>query len=188
MDKNLNYLLFLNNNIPLLKKQFLLILLLLPFLSLAQDLNLDYNSKKIRKEIKKLVEKIGKENIIHSDAVGFSGEKTAQYERFERLIKEATIEELVELMGHPKPAVRGYAFWALAKKHYKDLDNIYVQHAKDGELVFQLDGCMGGDLPLISFMRMVITPRVLDSDCKKFNEKTMKKMEEKQYIFDKIKD
>ena len=165
--------------------QILSVLIILPILNFGQDLQLNYKSNQIRKELRKVIKGIGKENVIHSEAVGFSAEKTPQYKRFEKLVKKAKIEELVELMHHSKPAVRGYAFWALAKRHYEDLDEIYIKHTNDGEFVFHLEGCMGVDIPVIEFMRMVITQQMIDLDCKKLDERTMEMMESKQYIFDK---
>jgi len=167
--------------------QILSILLLFPILNFGQDLKLDYDSKLIRKEIRKIVKKIAKTNEIHAEAVGFSGEKTSQYRLFEKLVKHAKDEELVELMNHPKAVVRGYVFWALAKRHYEALEEIYVKHVNDGEFVFQIQGCMGADMPVIVFMKWVVTPQMIDLDCKKIKKEAINRMEAKQYIFDEIK-
>ena len=173
----------------LLKKQIqiLSILLLLPITHFGQDFKLDYEPNKVRKEIRKIAKKIGKKNEIHAEAIGYGGRRTSQYDRFEKLVKKVTIEELVELMNHPKPAVRGYVFWALAKQHYEDLEEIFVAHANDEEFVYQIQGCIGGETPVIDFMRWVVMPQMLDLDCKKLDKEAMRKMEEKQYIFDEIK-
>lgn len=74
-----------------------------------------FESKKIRKDIIKNVKRMEK-GVIDADAVGFSGSKTKQYERFEYLLKNAKDEELVELTKYNNPVVRGYAFWGACKK------------------------------------------------------------------------
>lgn len=159
-----------------MKTKTLIIFLFLPILSFAQNLELNYQKRKIRKEIRKIVAKIAKGNEIHSECIGYSCKITSQYKHFERLIKKANLEELVELTKHPQPVVRGYAFWGLAKKHYEDLAEIFVAHANDEELVFQMDGCTGGDMPLIDFMTWVVTPRMIDVNCKKLNPVAFAKM------------
>lgn len=106
-------------------------------------------------------------NEIHTEAIGYSGKRTRQYDRFVKLVKKAEIEELVALMKHPKPAVRGYAFWALAKRHFEALEEIFVAHANDEELVFNMQGCMGGDAPAIEFTEWVVMPNMPDSNCMK---------------------
>ena len=167
--------------------QIIIIILLFPILNFGQDFKLDYKPKKIRKEIRKIAKKIGKGKEIHSKAIGFGGERTSQYDRFELLTKKATIEELVELMEHPKPAVRGYAFWGLAKKHYKDLEEIFVRHANDEELVLQQQGCMAGDVPVIDFMRWVVMPQMLDTECKKLDNSAFDRVSANRVILQKMK-
>lgn len=159
-----------------MKTKTLIIFLLLPMLSFAQNLELNYQKRKIRKEIRKIVVKIAEGDELHSEFIGYSGKTTRQYKHFERLIKKASLEEMVELTEHPQPVVRGYAFWGLAKKHYEDLEKIFIAHANDEELVFQMDGCTGGDMPLIDFMTWVVTPRMIDVNCKKLHPAAFAKM------------
>lgn len=167
-----------------IKIRIISVLLLLPIISFGQGFKLDYDSKKIQKEIRLVAKKMGEKNVIHDEAIGFAGEKTSQYHRFEKLVKKATIDELVELMKHPKPAVRGYVFWALAKRQYEDLEAIFIKHANDDESVFLMQGCTGGDMPVIEFMRWVVTPKMIDLECKKLDKIAIKKMTDKQHIFD----
>ena len=156
--------------------QVYLLIFLFPCIHFGQIELVEYNPKKIRKEIHKIVKKIAKDDGIDSEAVGYGGERTSQYNRFIKLTKNANIEELIELTNHPNSSVRGYSFWSLAKRRHNKLEEIFIAHANDEELVFLMDGCSGGELPLIGFMGLVVTPKVLDVDCKKFKRKTFMKM------------
>ena len=167
--------------------QIIIIILLFPILNFGQDFKLDYKPKKIRKEIRKIARKIGIGEEIHSKSVGFGGERTSRYDRFELLAKKATMEELVELMGHPKPAVRGYAFWGLAKKHYKNLEDIFVKHANDEEYVLLVEGCMASEIRVIDFMRFVVMPQMLDTECKKLDDSAFDRVSAKRVILQKMK-
>lgn len=91
-------------------------------------------------------------------------------------MNRATIEELVELVKHPNPAVRGYSFWALAINHYDNLETIFIKHANDESIVFFMDGCFPMDIPVIEFMRQVVMPNVLDLNCKKLGDSAFAKV------------
>ena len=118
-----------------------------------------------------------KENEIHSDAVGYRGEKTSQYKRFEKLTKKAKLDELIELTEHPSPVVRGYAFWALAKRNYKKLEEIFIKHLRDEEKLKLYEGCIGLNTSVINFLYQVVSPNLLDWRCKTFDEETFERIE-----------
>jgi hypothetical protein len=141
-------------------------ILLTMHLTYAQELN-----TKLSHQIKSIVKDMAKYKRIDSEAVGFAGTRTKQYDRFIKLTHIATTEELVLLMDHKSPVVRGYSFWALAKLNYSDLEKIFKAHKNDTEYVDELDGCIGGKIPLIDFMTWVVTPNILDVNCKKLQIK-----------------
>lgn len=102
-----------------------------------------------------------------------SFDENHQYNRFLKLHQLASDDELVELTNHDSPAVRGYAFWALAKNHYPDLKNIFVDHLEDTDAVVQRNGCMVVKESVISFMKQVATPYMYDRACKKLDDATL---------------
>jgi len=155
----------------------LLIFLFLSAFLFSQQTTLEYNPDELTLAVKNLADKIGKTNVIHSNAIGYSGEKSHQYKNFENLISTAKPNELVQLMNHPKPAVRGYVFWALAKIQYQELDKILFKHINDNEIVFLMMGCVGDELAVIEFMKWVVTPEMIDVDCKKLEAEVLKKLE-----------
>ena len=63
--------------------------------------------------------------------------------------------------------VRGYAFWGLAKKHYKDIEAVFDRFSDDKTIVLVFQGCLGDQVPLSLYARWVVTPQMFDSDCKK---------------------
>lgn len=160
--------------------QFFVLIFLFPVTNFGQEMKFNYQPEKIRKDIQKLVKKIEKYDRIDSEAIGYSGERTNQYNRFEKLTEKAFLEELIELTNHPNAAVRGYSFWSLAKLHYNNLEEIFVKHANDEEFVFMMDGCIPEELPVIEFMRQVAMPDVLDNQCKKLSDEVFVKMNSKR--------
>ncbi len=67
------------------------------------------------------------ESIAKAGSLGF--DQDAQYSHFVILNNVSTEEELVVLTSNDSPAVRGYAFWALAKRDYIDLKSIFIRFA-----------------------------------------------------------
>lgn len=108
--------------------------------------------------------------IAKSGSLGF--DKDQQHARFIKLEKSADTDQLVLLTDHDSPAVRGYAFWALARRSYPDLRSIFIAHLDDKAKVFQKNGCMVGDESVISFMKQVVTPYMYDPDCMKLDDST----------------
>lgn len=161
----------------------LFVLLFTHLITQGQDFDSErYDGDQLSKRTQKLVKKIAKENAIYTKAIGFSGKRTTQYDRFEKLSETATTKELIVLMNHKNPAVRGYSFWALAKRYYEDLGSVFITHANDEELVFQMDGCIGGDIPVIDFMRWVAMPEMIDTDCKKLDKSDFEKVRKKRGV------
>ncbi len=156
--------------------QVFILTLLFPFIHFGQIESFDYRPEKVRKKIRKIAQKIAKKDGIDSDAIGYAGERTEQYNRFIQLIENANTEELVELTKHPVSSVRGYSFWGLAKLHYNNLEAIFIKHANDYENVFFIEGCSPMDISVIGFMQQVVNPNSLDINCKKLNNSAFIKM------------
>ena len=127
-----------------------------PFIGLSQS---------VSKTVSEVVERIAK-----AGSLGF--DQDAQYSHFVILNDVATDEELVALTSNDSPAVRGYAFWALAKRDYTELKSIFIAHIEDKSPVFQKNGCMIGKESVISFMKQVVTPYMYDQDCMKLDDET----------------
>ncbi|GEM_PF-3208682 len=151
------------------------LILLFPFIHFGQIESIEYHPNQVRKEVRKIVEKIAIGGI-DTEAIGYGGERTDQYSRFIRLKEKVNIEELVALMNHPAPSVRGYSFWGLAKLHYDNLETIFIKHANDNAIIFFMDGCSPMDIPVIEFMEQVVQSNVLDVDCKKLSKSVINKM------------
>lgn len=113
--------------------------------------------------ISELVEAIAKNGSLSFD-------QDAQYSNFEQLLEVAYIEDLIQLTDHDAPAVRGYAFWGLAKKNYEGLEDIFRAHIDDRAKVISRNGCLVGDNTVIGFMRQVVTPYMYDPHCKKLSD------------------
>lgn len=111
-----------------------------------------YHRHQVRNKIHKIASRIENGGEIDDFAIGFSGTRTKQFDRFYRLKQVARTEELVALTGHPAPTVRGYAFWALVERKYEHLDDIYKAHADDKAEVLFMQGCLMHELKVVVFM------------------------------------
>lgn len=157
----------------------------LPLFLFGQSPTSAYDPQKISKAVRQIVKAIAEENEIHGTAVGYGGVKTPQYRRFEGLYTKAGLEELIELVEHPNPAVRAYVFWGLAKRQYEKLEAIILAHAADEQFVYQIDGCIGGEIPVIDFMCWVVTPEMIDWECKKFDNAALDRLQERRGLLKK---
>lgn len=156
--------------------QIFILILLFPFTHFGQIESFEYRSEKIRKKILKIAQKIAEEDIIDSKVVGFELERTKQYDRFIKLVKKTTMKELVELTKHSNSSVRGYSFWGLAKRHYDNLETIFIKHANDEENVLFMYACSLMDITVIEFMSEVVVSNDFDVDCKKLSDSAINKM------------
>lgn len=98
--------------------------------------------KILRPDIEQIVNQIANYQTVDAGGVGIAGVKTEQYERFEKLIKYAKLNELIILTDDKSAAVRAYSFWALAKKHFPGLELIVKKHANDTSSFRFFSGCI----------------------------------------------
>ena len=68
------------------------------------------------RNVKSLVNSIGKENRIECERLGFEGSSSELYQKYELLKNKASKEQLLELTNHEKFAIAGYASYALIER------------------------------------------------------------------------
>lgn len=100
---------------------------------------------KIRPTIQIIVDSIAKYNQLTSSGVGFSGVKTTQWERYEKLSKTASLPELEALTNHKNAVVRCYAFDALTARRDTNAFTILEVHLKDTARLSTFIGCIISD-------------------------------------------
>ncbi len=133
-------------------------------------------------ELQVLTESIAEVNQIHGPYIGFDDVQPEQYLRFERLVERADCQELLACTSHENATVRAYAFWALARKQYPDLEKVLLDHAKDEEYVSEIQGGVLTQIPLIEFMQWVVDPDMLDGDeSKKLDPSVHRKVAELRF-------
>ena len=74
--------------------------------------------------------------------------------------------------------VRAYAFWALARQQYEELEQVLLEHARDEALVREVQGGMVTQVPLIDFMQWVVDPELLDTESKKLDTDVFRQVSE----------
>lgn len=127
-------------------------------------------SQKISKKIQKVVDKIAEDNMYKSSAVGYAGERTKQWDRFEELKKRATDEELIILTNHKSPAVKCYSFQALAERKSPKTFEILLNHLKDTDVIETFQGCIVSVQLVGDFFLNVVTPNYISISAYKLNE------------------
>lgn len=90
----------------------------------------------------KIVTAIAKENRLVDGAIGLGGERTEQFDRFEKLKNTASYDELILLTNHPNGVVRAYALWAISYKKDADIFSIVKKHLTDDEVIESQFGCV----------------------------------------------
>jgi len=129
---------------------------LLPIIGFGQDFKLNYKPNKISKEVIQLADKLGETNQISTASAGLRGTNPKSSKgNFSGLEEKATINELIQLLEHPKPSVRGYTFWALSKREYEDLESIIIKHEQDKKNIFFISSCTVLNMTVIDFMKMI---------------------------------
>lgn len=95
-------------------------------------------------EILELTKLIADHGRMEDRFVGMIATKSPQFERFEKLKKVASQEQLLSLLKHKSPVVKGYAAWGLVDTRYNDLGTVFAQLIESGETVKSTKGCLTG--------------------------------------------
>ncbi len=157
-------------NKSVLKFSFLLSLLVV-FISFGCVKKNNSETSKLSKKTIAIVRRIEKVNVLMGSAVYSSGTRPKQYENFEDLKKNASIEELKALTDHANGVVRCYSFWALSDYKEADLFSIVKEHITDDTPIETLFGCIKSKEKVGDFFINVVTPEYVGTDVKKLNEK-----------------
>lgn len=144
----------------------LLLSFLILFLSVSCYGKNDYDESKISIKTNRIVKNIEKVNVLMGSAVGASGMRPKQFENFEELKKNASIEELIMLTNHPNGVVRCYSFWALLPLKNIDLFSIVKSHLGDDTMVQTQFGCIGSGEKVGDFYIQLVTTHYEDDDTK----------------------
>ena len=121
--------------------------------------------------LKKIVNGIEKGNRVESSHIGYAGSPSNQYKKYEQLKKIATVEQLTALTDHKNPAVRCYAFQALASKNADNVFAVLLKHLHDTSSVETQSGCIVWTELTADYFINVVTPDYVDLDVCKLNQK-----------------
>ncbi len=113
---------------------------------------------KIRPKIKHIANQIARHNVLTGSAVGYVGTRPKQWDRYEKLKKEATNEELILLIEHKNAVVRCYSFDALAYRKGIDIFPILIKHLSDTAEVATFFGCLIFSTIVREYFVGVVTP------------------------------
>jgi len=132
-------------------------LLLLMFISCMEP------EKKENQERNKLIQRLYPDTIISGQlatnhlcnakeiqgaAIGIAGVKTDLYKSYEWLIRKGSDSVLSELVNHPNPYTRTYAFMALCKRKHLSVKGLIEKNINDTTILQTISGCLGGSCQL----------------------------------------
>lgn len=131
----------------------------------STDINLNNFSK-----LKKIVRNIEKENRIESSHIGEGGNPSKQWNNYEELKQNASVEQLIALTDHKNAAVRCYAFQGLASIKSNKLFPVLIKHLNDTSLVETQSGCLIMTQFVGDYFIEVVTPNFVEIDIYKLNQ------------------
>lgn len=99
------------------------------------------NSIIIREEVTEIVDSIAIINRFDRDAISFDGHKPQSFKFFERLIKHASTQELIQLVEHNNAVVQCYSIKALGQKDSVDLLPILISQLTNLKHIQGACGC-----------------------------------------------
>ena len=130
---------------------------LLVLFALLNGLLATAQSEPLNAELTQIVEKIANTNELLSQAIGYGGTPTEQYERFRVLKQKASIKQLKALTDHENPVVRCYAFWGLSDRQADGLFEILKDRIDDNAEVSRTFGCVGSKVSVVDFYIELLT-------------------------------
>jgi hypothetical protein len=122
-------------------------------------------------DLKEIVNAIAKGNSVESSHIGYGGVPSKQWERYEQLKNKATDAELVTLTDHRNPAVRCYAFQALAAKQSDQTFKVLLKHLNDASVVSTQSGCIVMDQLVGDYFADVVNPDYAEDGVYKLHKK-----------------
>ena len=126
-----------------------------------------YNPELLSNETEILISAIARENRLVDGAIGLGAERTEQFDRFEKLKVNTSLEELIVLTNHPNGVVRTYALWAMACKKDTDIFSIVKNHITDDEIIESQFGCVRSREAVGDLMLELVTQEYPDPLTKK---------------------
>jgi hypothetical protein len=133
-------------------------------------------------EIKQLSHDIAAENVLMGVAVGIAAVRPEQWDRYEKLAKLATDEELMALTNDTNAVVRCYAFQALLERRHIDPFHVLLLHLSDTANVHTRYGCIGNIQKVGDFYLACINTSSGGADIRRLN-KTQQKIVDSMLIF-----
>ena len=131
---------------------------------------------KISQDVQNISQELIQRNILTGRYTGKISSDSPQYKIFERLMKKASVKELVQLTDHENAVVRAYAFWALAKKKSSKIPEILEKHAQDKAIINTAFGDMIDEINVIDFMMELVAKDDIDPDCAKLKPDQIEKI------------
>ncbi len=125
---------------------------------------------RLRNDIKLIAEGIAKDNVLKSEGVGIAGQRTEQWDRFEKLKNKATADELILLTDYKNAVVKCYAFHALTLRKNIDIFPILLRHINDTATVETFSGCIMSSESVGDFFLNLVTPQYIDLNAYKLTK------------------
>ncbi|MFN8291930.1 MAG: hypothetical protein U0U70_16850 [Chitinophagaceae bacterium] len=99
-------------------------------------------------QVKEAIDKLAAANCVDGPAVGIAGTKTDVCKSYEWLVQHAPDTVFINLINHPNPQTRTYAFKALCERKNRETEGIFKSFRSDTTSVCEAEGCIISSAPL----------------------------------------
>ena len=93
-------------------------------------------------DVDSLVISIAEENRVECETIGFGGSSSSLYNKFQKLKRKASKEELIKLTYHDSLAVIGYSSYALIDRELIEPNKLLKRFIEDEQSVSTFCGCI----------------------------------------------
>ena len=128
-----------------------------PYLDCKPVIPINFEQKSTRfvsqMNVNVLVSDLAKENKIESKTVGFSGDRSTIYSKYQLLKLIADQESLELLLDHEAANVRYYAFQSLISLDSSREEQFFKHVRGKYDFVESLEGCVRGESPLFLLLK-----------------------------------
>jgi len=128
-----------------------------PYLDCKPIIPINFEQKSTRfvsqMNVNVLVSDLAKDNRIESMTIGFSGTRSAVFQKFKLLKLIANRESLELLLNHEAANVRYYAFQSLISLDSSREEQFFKHVRGKYDFVESLEGCVRGESPLFLLLK-----------------------------------
>lgn len=135
-------------------------------------------------DIGSLVDEISNYNMMESEYVGFTGTKSKEYQRFQKLKSKASNDELRKLVNHENPIVRTYAYLSLVDRKLIKSSVAFENAMQYNETFSKMSGdqILGSDICTQIYFDIINNYPKSETEIKRIDSLILFKLDESHFL------